>query len=566
MNLQPRKKILAVFGAAAILTVAAAVYSFIPLSVPDIDNSPDEMSNRYFAGLYAETGELWSYEPLNGIADDVIHPRSVSVVEGLLVPGGFIGLPVIYGLLARLFGGSSVVFFTPLFAVIGILAWGGLTSRFFGRRFGVFSAALLMIQPAWWYSASRTLQPNVLFASLLICAAYVYFAAPFFTLSRRFGGKGEPSRLGRLKLVDAAVSGILLAFALAVRMSEAYWIVLVLAVLAAYFRKRVSWHRVVVFAAAVMFAMSPFMVWNAALYGGIFSTGYGSGVLEVIEGAATGGLGARMLGDLQPYIFPLGFAPRLAMSNFFEYGISFFWWWTALVAAGLFLLACEWKKRGAGGITCAAFGWLFTAVIMACWLILFYGSWVVRDNPDPSAVTIGSSYIRYWLPLAVFSTLPVAFLMGRLADRFRRSGAIIAGFALVVVVAVSGSVVFGAAEEGLLAIRGNLERFSMERSAVLSHTEDSAVIVVDRADKVIFPHRRVVYPLRSEQTYAALDTLKRFVPLYYFGITLPDKDVRWLNEYRLPPLGLSIETVESYADQTLYRLAPLPIQADEGPD
>jgi len=154
------------------------VYSFLPLTAPLRFNSPDEMSNHFFSTFFADQNRLWKFEPKSFFGGDVVHPRSTKIVDYLIVPGGFIGLPVIFGGLAKIFGTGVVPFLTPLFAVLAALAWGAIIKKYFGRTIGILAGLLLLVQPAWWYSASRTLMPNILLVALVIGAAYFFLVTP----------------------------------------------------------------------------------------------------------------------------------------------------------------------------------------------------------------------------------------------------------------------------------------------------------------------------------------------------------------------------------------------------
>lgn len=552
--------------ASARTTVAAAVaalaciatfvaYAFLPLAAPPRHNSPDEASNAFFSAHFAKTGYLWYFEPLNLTTGDVVHPRSVRVVDNFLVPGGFIGLPVLYGGIGRMLGTGVIPFLTPLFAVVGVAAWGALVRWRFGAKIGFAAALLLAAHPAWWYGASRTMMPNVLFASLLAVAAWLFLATPIRAAVERRTTDG----LRLLRASDGALAGVCAALAVAVRMAESYWLALVVAVLLVigWRRKRVPWARAAVFAAAAALTLVPFLIMNQSLYGHPLATGYGAGV-DVAVGELPRGMGDRLLGPLRPLLFPLGFAPRVALANFWTYGIAFFGWWSMLVTCALIAAVGSWKRQPEQWRKDAA---AFAAVagVVVAWLVLFYGSWTVQDNPDPSAVTIGSSYLRYWLPAFMLSTVPVAWLAVTAVERGvnRRIAKPLLVAVAALYVAASGLDVFGAPDEGLLAVRKNLIRYDAVVTDIVALTPKNSVIIVDRADKYVFPDRPVITPLRADSTYAALDVLKRHAAIWYFGITFPERDLAWLRDEKLPPSGLGIEPVKAFGEETLYRLAPL---------
>jgi hypothetical protein len=189
-------------------------------------------------------------------------------------------------------------------------------------------------------------------------------------------------------------------------------------------------------------------------------------------------------------------------------------------------------------------------------LVPLYGSWTFFDNPDPSQITIGNSHIRYWLPLFVLSTSFAASGIVWLTS-FISSRALRAAMSVAVVFAcalASTHVAAFAPQDGLLVSRAGLETSRAIREEALAVVEEQAVVIVDRADKLFFPYRQVVYPLRDEATYALMPKLALRAPLYYYGITLPPQDMEYLNTDKLAGLGLRIDLVASYGIESLYRI------------
>lgn len=542
-----------------LLLAAAAVafffiYSFLPLFAPPLPNSPDEMANAFFSRSFASSGRLWDFEAMNLTLDGVVHPRSTRVVDDLIVPGGFIGLPVIYGALLRVVGVWSLPFWTPLLAVAAATFFGLIIRKFFGRRTGTIAALLLLANPAWWYCASRTLYPNTLFAVLVIIAAWFMLAAPIAPIF-----KERPRTFAWVGLSGwstAAAAGLFFGLALAVRPVEAYWLLPSAAVIAIFCRRSLSKTRLAAFAAAAFLVLAPFLWLNRSLYGNWLGTGYGSAFSGVSPVEMPRGWGARFLGPVGPYIFPLGFAPRDALKAVFSFGLGFFWWWTALVAAASAVLVAAVGRyrldRRPWPRPVVVYAVVF--FVMAAWLLPAYGSFQPDDTSVAGAVTIGSSYFRYWLPLFVLSVLPVAWLTDRLmAWRTGKVIRVAAAAAVFAFVAIPSAVaVFASPAEGLLAVRETLIRNDREVRRVLELTEPRSVIICDQADKQLFPERRVIVPLRSEATWKALGKMSLQTKVYYYGVTFPEKDLEYLNGTILPPLGRRAEPVESFDVETLY--------------
>jgi hypothetical protein len=324
--------IAAVAVAAAFLLVVA--YSFLPLTAFGHFTSPDENANFFFSRLFARGQVLYYWDPANLFAAGGAFPRSMRVVDDFTVPVGFIGLPVLLGGIGALLGLTAIPFVTPVLSVLGLIGWFLLVGRHFGTRIGAAAAVILAVHPVWWYETARTMQPNVVFLSLLIWSAYFLVVSP---LGGRFG-----SRIG--PLVDSVAGGILLGLALAVRTSEVYWIVLAALVIAAADFRKIPWARLVVGAFAATLTLLPFASMNRDLYGSVWRSGYGSVTSAESVAAAGGGLGMKLIGPLQPYLFPLGFAPRTALGHFWSYGFGLIPWWSLAVALSAAWLVWLWRK------------------------------------------------------------------------------------------------------------------------------------------------------------------------------------------------------------------------------
>ena len=539
------QKILFIISAALLAGGFFVLYAFLPLTGPRIAASPDENANAYFTREFATTGKLWQEDVRNLSVSEMVHPRSTRVIGGVVVPGSFLGLPVIFGSIATLLGTAVIPYLTPFFALLAVAAWLGLIAHFFGKKIGLIAALLLAVQPVWWYETARTLAPNVFFVSLALIGAWFFFTEPMGHLR---GGKVQ-------RVVDAILAGIFFGLALAVRMSEAYWFVIGGIVLLARAFPRIPWKRALVVAASAALTLAPFLLLNRSIYGSFFATGYGASI-DLPSAITAHGRGAALLGPFAKYFFPLGFAPRSAVRHFMTYGVTFFWWWSMLVGAACIALGVTMRRMYLAKTRIArpVLTFCAVAVAVAVWLVLFYGSWTVQDNSNPLAVTIGSSYLRYWLPIFIFSTVPVAWLIADATDVMtpRKRKIFFGVFAILFVLSSASDVLFSP-QEGLLPLRQTLFADEAAAKIIFANTEPDAIIVVDRADKFLFPSRRVVVPLRSDATYAALPALIDQSPLYYFGITFPESDLRWLREVKLSALDLTIDPVLQIDTQTLYR-------------
>lgn len=535
----------------AIVSVVFFMATLILTSAGPIYDSPDETANAYFASLFADQGRLYQYEPLNAVLADALHPRSMVSLDGRLLPGSFLGLPVLYGLIMRAGSTAALPFLTPLVAVLALFAWYGAVRAIFDRRVALVSALLLASHPAWVYYTARGLLHNVLFTSFLIFAVWFIAARPFAVL-KRIRGAILPNG------TDAMAAGFCVGFALFVRSSEVFWVAGGLALGWILLRKTIAPRQVVFFALAAALALTPMFFLNQSLYGSPIATGYtvtdGSDAVSYAAPDAASDTSAPA--QAASFVLPFGLHPRAVWNNLMDYGFGMFWWIGLLAVIGIPLAFPNAESRGSARQ--ARWAYLGVFVLASAWLAVFYGSWRVHDNPDPSAVSIGNSYIRYWLPAFVMTTPLAALAILKICERpltpFAKRAA---GVVIAVVVLVLGiRSAYFSPEDGLVAERDTLVEYAQIRTSVLAQTEPDAVIIVDRADKIFFPDRLVRYPLRDESTYQLMPKIASHAPLYYYGITFPPRDIDYLNGEKLKDLGLRIDLVQTYDLESLYRLTP----------
>ncbi|MBU0646227.1 hypothetical protein KJ611_01970 [Patescibacteria group bacterium] len=541
--------VLAVFAGAVFLGSLTLIWS------SNLHLSPDESANVFFTRQFAESGQLAAAEPLNLVLSDILHPRSLLSLNGRLLPGSFLGLPVLYGALAAVSTPNILPYLTAFFAFLAVLAWFGIVRRIFSPQIALISSLLLACHPAWWYYSARPFMHNVLFVSLLIFGLYLFTARPLKTWFRK-----NPSAL--ISLVDPFLAGLCLGLAVFVRSSEVIWLALGLAVAYLFYRRTVSWRVWVTAALGVVLALLPMLYFNHQTYGHVFLTGYtvepvGPEIVESVPpeppafaNAALNQTWEQLQAALSP-VLPFGLHPRNILRHLSSYGLSLFWWLTIFAVLGLlsFLTRAERKQLPAKT-------YLWTGLAISAWLILLYGSWAFHDNPDPNSITLANSYVRYWLPIYLFSTpfsaLGILWLVQKL------KGVRVQNLAVILFLAMSFALslhqVFYTPGDGLLAAAATLERSAQIKQQVLALTEPDSIVIVDYADKIFFPERRVRVPLRSEVTYQFMPAMLKQAPLYYYGVTLPDKDLEYLNEVKLKD-GLQIELVKTFDAESLYRIS-----------
>ena len=486
--------------------------------------SPDETANAWFIQQFASQGTFRSFDALNLDLQGLVHPRSTIVISGWMMPVGFLGLSTLYGVMSALLGTSVLAFLTPACALLAVFAFRQLVKQWFDEQIANSSTIILLVHPALWYYTARGLMPNVLFVSLLVFALYAWFVG------------------FRNRTLSVFLSGLFVGLAAFVRASEVYWIGLVCLVLIVAFWKSLTKQALVWWMVGGLLGVFPFFVMNALTYGHPFLTGYTLPVLGSEQAvSASGSVLSRW------HLFPFGIDLRIVAKHVLGYGVMLFWWLSLLSLIGIVhsFFDQSFKKK-----SLLVYVGVFVGV--AIWLGVWYGSWVIHDNPDPSQMTIANSYVRYWLPVFMLATPFAAKGIRFLADRCKTPFALPLFLLMIVVLGVNAT--FFSGQDGLVGVGHTLSRSLEIREAVLLRVEPESLIIVDRADKLFFPHR-VLYPLRSEQTYALMKEAVARVPLYYYGITLPEADLLYLNNHKLKNLGLKIDLLTTFDEESLYQIS-----------
>jgi hypothetical protein len=271
------------------------VLCFLSFFVPGMFVSPDENANAFFANIWATQKVLFVEETANVSLQGLLHPRSILAQGSFLIPGSFLGFPVLAGSFAAFFGPIALFLFTPLLAVLSVLALRSMI--FFASKdqwMADIGALFFLLHPAFWYYASRPFMHNVPFLAFLLFALWFAWVAPSFFPQRR--------------PVVFFLSGACLAFALAVRTSEALWIAPGCLVFFVLIRKTFSWKELVFWISGCVTAFAPFMAWNHVLYGSFLQTGYTVG-REIVPMASStpSALPTPSRSWLLEIFFPFGF-------------------------------------------------------------------------------------------------------------------------------------------------------------------------------------------------------------------------------------------------------------------
>lgn len=514
--------------------------------------SPDETANAFFIHAFAHTGSFRVFDTMNQLYDGALHPRSIVTDGAYLLPGSFLGITFLYACISKLIGAWSITFITPILVILAALAWKSILEHWFSKRVTFLSSLLFLFHPAIWYYSARGLMPNVLF---VCCVVFSIWFLLNNTSTERAGtclpvGKVKPAPTN----INAFLSGLLLGSALFVRLSELYWLLPLFAVLLFVERKsftlRMGTHKgypYIPLALGFAIPMCLMLFLNFKTYGNPFVFGY-SFVSHMSSPLPRGELegGLVLTEEKLSWFLPFGLHPRGIFWHSLDYLFLLFWWLTIPALCALPIVLREKKQKIYTIIT----------IVIAIWLCIWYGSWLLHDNPDPTQITIANSYVRYWLPIFVMSTPLIATSIVWLADRTRsKKHAMHILISLVLLLLVLNvRIVFLDGQDALVHVVSTLEQSQKIRDHVFEIVPEDGVIITDRSDKIFFPDRHVMVPLRSERTYAAIPKMFDHTPVFYYGITLPPTDFDYLNQQKLAPIGSHIEFIQTFGVESLYRI------------
>ncbi len=518
--------------------------------------SPDENSAFTFAQELRGQGSLTHFESANDNLHGLIHPRSALGYGQGIVPGSFIGLVLILAGVGKVFGTLAMYLVTPILALLTLLAWQYIVNHlFYDTRVGNLATLLLMIHPAFWYYSGRVMMHNVAFLSFLVFGVWIVLAKP---LEAHFKKSASAWRL-----VDWSLAGLSVGLALIIRTSEALWVIPGVLILMFVYRASLGWRAMTAFGTGLGVALIVLGAINASVYGSPFKNGYNAEYAYAEPATSIEGTPQTAQTN---WLLPFGFHERVILHNVWSYGFKLYPWMSILALAGMVLSQTEkspdkktWRL------------WLGLTLGLAVFMAIYYGSWKIVDNPDPSIISLGNSQVRYWLPLfalsSVFGAKALSYMLPRPEEQpaqgktrvpfpniLRRT---YVGLLIVVCTLLSAHLVFYG-DDGFVPTRQALASFAEKREFVTHFTEEDAIIIVDRADKYLWPERRVVVPLRSEATYQALPDMLKVAPVYYFGISLPPEDLDYLNSVILPPLGVTIVySIVTVGNESLYQFFPI---------
>lgn len=522
------------------------VYVWFPVATGSTYNSPDETANAFFAEQLAQRGSLWYAEPINLSAFDRVHPRSTESHSGLVSPSVFWGISLWYGMILVVFGVWLAPFLGALVAVLGSFIFYLTLKRLWNERVAFFSWILLLAHPAFWYYASRPWYHTVLFVSLLIGLLLLVFVIPTKVEARpndcsvwrgSFLKEIPPLvSLGRndtysLLVILQNVSIFLLSFAaVTVRPVEFLWIIPCLA-LAAWkwkFPRSIALWSGIACGVLVVLGMQY-----------LFSNPFLSPTTTSI---------AQTPHSFFSNLFPNGWHPLIVARTFFYYYSLKMWWYTLPLAISLFYFIIHWKNE-----TLTMRRWIIAFVVVTTILVLWYGSWDIRDNPDPRAISLGNSYMRYFLPSFILGIPIIASFLCHSEQSEESPTHSVRGWIIVGLLFLFSAYSIFTGPDNLITTARQLslnKKISAEVSAI---TPKNAIIISNRHDKLFFGERRVMFPIDDPGTFESIDVLQSTTPFFVYRLKFNNDEMGTYNQ-KLAPLGLHLSLKKEFGNEALYEL------------
>ncbi len=439
-----------------------ALYSIIAVHVADwpVFSSPDETANFAFATQFTEDSQLGIATPLPSGG-----PRSVVNQGHTLVPTSFAFFPAFLGTVGSIAGNLGMLLLGPILAASAVLCLWAMAKIILQHRISaLWVGVLFATTPTYWFYASRSFWQNGIFVSLLVIAVWL----------------GMQAAKRRWWLV-AALSGLVAGVAVAIRPSELVW--LVPAVLAGVLLlwRSIWWRYLVVGCVAALLPILSLLSLQKVTYGDPLATGYRQeSILEPTQASP----GQSQFRQWKNVLFPFGTSLSTAIDRVAANGVPPL---SYLVIPGLvgllYLLAWPRTPRGIRRM-------FLSAVVGAVVLIVLYGNYRFVEFPVSRVPTLGSSYLRYWLPfvpllgLGVGALLNVLFRRGAIAKRL--------GWILGAGIFLINLTLICTADIGLADTLPRFTQWQEHSQWVVQQTSADAVVVAGSSDKLIFPRRQVI--------------------------------------------------------------------------
>lgn len=244
-----------------------------------------------------------------------------------------------------------------------------------------------------------------------------------------------------------------------------------------------------------------------------------------------------------------GFDLKAMLLNIKDFGFSIFWPWSWVLALALIVISFTWRRQN------KFIKWnVISLVIVSSILFIYYGSWNLDEHIVSGTVSIGNSFVRYWLPIYILAVPLIAYFLLLLWKFKLKVIALSLGMFLLF---WSFYTVYWEHGDSLIKVNQNLETYVMKAAYLQGLLPaDNMVLVVDRDDKYLFPEYELIHlsEFRGEEALQEIaNLLHDEIAVYYYGFTLPEQDIEFLHAERLPQYGYKISPYILENEKSIYK-------------
>lgn len=504
-------------------------------------SSPDETAVLVSARHIAQSYNAKVSAPL-AVQAGWLHPRSWVSQGGVVVPVGFLGWPWVLSVFMIILGAALTKWLAIGIAALSIPAMYVLLRKHFSRPAALVGVTVMFCYPAFLLYLNRSLFPNP-----SVLAATLWLTVLLQSTERK-NTKSDQRDLG---------IGLLFGLITVIRPIELFWVLPWLWVtgLSALSRRPTTteeWRRLVATGLGFILVLLPVWLLAARTYGAPWRVGYflrDNAVPSVVSAANAVSSSADAV-----RFFAFGFHPRNIWWNLLSFGFGFAWPWAValLGIAGFYLKPWAevlYKYRRKLGKIIRELAWpdyrFLAAVLGLGLLVLYYGNGLYQDHVRVGAITVGNSFLRYLLPVAVLSGWAMAWLYDRVETKQQKQAA------LALAVCLCGFGVYRAGfgdDESVSAVIQATRLNDQTRLKTEQALTPGSVIFSDRSDKIFFPAYQSVSPLPPLSEVARFASSSP-VSVAYYSRPLNQKQ---LDEWR--GQGLSLEELFAFDRYVLYRV------------
>jgi len=507
-----------------------------------IFNQPDEVANAAFIRSLVIDHKVKINSPLSALSFDQVHPRSMTVTNGQFVPIGFPAFIVVIALLTSilffLFGwllsfSTLAAFWVPAIGVFSSVLVFKLLRQFFSKKESFLGAALFLALPPWWYYSSRVMQHNTLFIAALLLTLFLFL---------KYSQKEVHLRTKWLAYMVGVVAGS----AVALRPVESIWVGGFLLGLYWWRRKNLRGFFSPAFLGMLSVAFIFFLI-QFSYYGHPLGTGYAIPEAGQAGTLLDGNVQGRSF--LQAVLFPFGFHPNAIVKTLYAYSVRLFPVWTMVAFLGfLFSFFLKEQKTKQFFLVYRIF-----FVGIAAYLLVYYGSWSFTDNLA-GAISIGSSQVRYFLPIYVGAIPFVLLLFSALCSRRKHVYTLIGMFLFSILMLQSYLHVY-ASFEGVYHIQHTTQEYAVWNDRLQQQLPQDAIVVTRYADKYIYPTRDVIAGFTDPIVFDAVGQLvDAGYSVYYFDISSDQTYLTSVKETLFEDMLILSEPLDQWSDLELREI------------